>query len=274
MRSLVLNRHDRPSMRICPTGAALPSPDGARVAVVEGTDPTQLPARLGVLSLATGQVEWVPDSAGYYPEDWSADGRRLILTHVAVEEPLEFAILDVADLSRAPQRRRADVDPFWDRLGARRRVAARRPGRGRLDPGHRPDWGWTAGASRRFRSTPRSSPPVCSSRRTALGRWSAIASNRGIVVDTVTGATTQVPLAGRPLAWVGNHWLLAQVGDGVERSTHSLSLIDLTGAVTLRVRAPLHPDVIFEVSGRVVDRPRPDVPEPGVLTGRSGRSAG
>ena len=64
VRSLVLNRHTD-QYEDLPYRTALPSPDGARVAVVEGTEPTQPPARLGILSLATGQVEWVPDSSGY-----------------------------------------------------------------------------------------------------------------------------------------------------------------------------------------------------------------
>ena len=245
VRSLVLNLHtDR--YEDLPYRTALPSPDGARVAVVDGTDPTQPPARLGVLSLATGQVEWVPGSLGLYPVDWSPDGRRLLLTHSSEREQLEFAILDVADLTRSPQRQRADVDPIWvawgpdgeslliPQLEADRIRAIVRVG---LD-------------GRRQSSIPVDAPIVHPGLLvTADGTRAlvATASNRGIVVDTVTGATMQVPLAGRPLAWVGNHWLLAQVGDGLERSTHSLSLIDLNGAVTQRVRALLHPDVIYEV---------------------------
>lgn len=226
-----------------PYSTVLPSPDGTRAFVVDGDGPS----RMGILDLATRQVEWVPgDSSTLYAPDWSTDGSRLVLSHRADRGEPGFAILGASTPLRAPSLVSVpDLGPsetmVWGPDSESLLSLVLRDDRNVVGVAYRTLTG----------ERTRLVPVVGTAQPTPIGSMLASAdhsrvlvlnsANHGTVVDTRTGAIAEVPLAGLPFAWVGNYWLLAQVGDGVEARDGGISLIDLTGAVVDRIQTPKAP---------------------------------
>jgi hypothetical protein len=246
--SLELNRQTG-TYESLPYSNALPSPDGSKVAVVDGTDGT--PARVGVIDTASRHVEWIPDSADTFPTAWSPDGGRLALQYARETEGTtpEYALVDAADPG-APQRHRPETGYYWDLMwaadGATLLVL-------QVEAEVLTEIVRVGPDGRRRSAIPVGRSIVAPGLLTSTDGTRVLAltaSNSGVVIDTATGVMVDVPLAGLPLGWVGNEWLVARIGDGQERRTRTLGVIDLAGSVVSRVPVPCLAYEIIQASVR------------------------
>ena len=249
--NLELNRQTG-AYAVLPYQTTLVSPDGSRLAVVDGTaGGTDPPTRVGVIDTATRQVEWIPDSADTFPTAWSPDGRRLALQYAPEQEGTtpEFAVVDVTD-PVAPQRRRPEAGYYWGLMWAADSDTLLVP---QVEADVLTEIVRVGPDGRRRSAIPVGRPIVAPGLLASADGTRVLAlttSNSGVVIDTATGVMVDVTLAGLPLGWVGNDWLVARIGDGQERQTHTLGVIDLAGAVVSRVPVPCPAEEIVRASVR------------------------
>ncbi|MFG3422166.1 hypothetical protein [Micromonospora sp. NPDC048063] len=236
-----------------PFNEVVPSPDGSQVLVHEGDNSLAHPSRRGVLNRESGEVRWLPGSAGYTSgASWSPDGRQILITSRPKDGPgAGFLLVDAATLA-ARQVEVPDVSTqntngsafVWTPDGTEVALthsvsdSESEPGRvtgiGFYDLSGKP--------TRTLRVTGGSlnegsgfSPDGS---RIALDN--RFVSDRIQIVDVATGTVGQefsVPTAGTVVGWYDStHLIVKDYGDRGLTERPSLKVVDLAGKVTQTVQ--------------------------------------